>query len=755
MNFGFLNAIMLAGLAALVLPIIVHLISKRRFDVVDWGAMQFLELGRRMRRRVRLQDLLLMALRMALLGLLALGMARPWASGGFLQAFSPNDPRDIAIVIDGSYSMNWEGLGVTPRSSAIQRAHEILDACRPGDTVTLIDAREQPERVAGTPTSDLTFVRRALDTLPPATGTSDLAAAAADAVQTLAFTTNAKRHVVVLTDGQALPWLPANSSAWTNCDDLRRQLPIPLQMFAIDVTDGAVEADGNVFVDPLLLSRELAVPDFPVRIRTTLRQSGPEPIERKAWLELNGQRLDETTQTVTVPPHGRAPVEFEHRFAAAGSYVATVAIDQDDLPSDDRSPAALLVDQGLPVLLIDGDPQLDPVQSETFFLKAAFSPADNQAPWVIAETISGTGWSETDLQGRAVVFLCNVPRLDARQRAALKQFVTAGGGLVIAPGDRVDPANYAQAVEEGLLPYALTQQKHEGDFTLSPILFDPESLEAGWLSRFRTSTGTDLAQTRFATWWGLEAPERPADAAPPEAGQAPGAGDDATGISSARVEAQLKTIDPVIVSGTLGRGAVVMLAIPLDADWSTLPTRSDFVPFVHELVFALISGTHERNVSVGDALRLTLQAGESPREWTFIGPDGSRTPGRSPGIGRQEVELRAARFAGIYEAVFADDPERSEFFVAAADRRESDLSGLDPQLAQQLQQDHGLQFVSGTTDYQETTRTEPGPVELWRWLLLTALAMLVLETVMTRRLVLRGRLDLESDAAATSAQVVA
>ncbi|REJ93045.1 MAG: hypothetical protein DWQ34_11235, partial [Planctomycetota bacterium] len=51
MSFGLLNGLMLLGLAAVALPVIVHLISKRKFDVVQWGAMQFLELGRRTRRR--------------------------------------------------------------------------------------------------------------------------------------------------------------------------------------------------------------------------------------------------------------------------------------------------------------------------------------------------------------------------------------------------------------------------------------------------------------------------------------------------------------------------------------------------------------------------------------------------------------------------------------------------------------------------------------------------------------------------------
>ncbi|MGE4001441.1 MAG: BatA domain-containing protein, partial [Planctomycetaceae bacterium] len=67
MSFGFLNAVMLLGLAGAALPVLVHLLSRRNYDVVAWGAMQFLELGRRTRRRIRLEELLLLLLRIGLM----------------------------------------------------------------------------------------------------------------------------------------------------------------------------------------------------------------------------------------------------------------------------------------------------------------------------------------------------------------------------------------------------------------------------------------------------------------------------------------------------------------------------------------------------------------------------------------------------------------------------------------------------------------------------------------------------------------
>ena len=62
MGLGFANLVMLFGLAALALPPLIHLLNRRRFDVVDWGAMQFLQVGETVRRRILIEELLLMAL---------------------------------------------------------------------------------------------------------------------------------------------------------------------------------------------------------------------------------------------------------------------------------------------------------------------------------------------------------------------------------------------------------------------------------------------------------------------------------------------------------------------------------------------------------------------------------------------------------------------------------------------------------------------------------------------------------------------
>ena len=99
----FLNAVMLAGIAGAALPLVVHLLSRARVRTVDWGAMMFLDEGRGTQENVaRLKQWTLLALRMGIVALLAIAMARPIASASWA---GPSGPLTVVIVLDCSGSM--------------------------------------------------------------------------------------------------------------------------------------------------------------------------------------------------------------------------------------------------------------------------------------------------------------------------------------------------------------------------------------------------------------------------------------------------------------------------------------------------------------------------------------------------------------------------------------------------------------------------------------------------------------------------
>ena len=118
MPFWFLNALMLIGLIAVAIPPIIHLLTRKRFDVVDWAAMQFLQLSERTRRKIFLEELLLMLLRMGLIALFVMALAAPYLTSKRFARWGGRGNRDIVIIFDGSYSMGYVDKGVSAHQAA-------------------------------------------------------------------------------------------------------------------------------------------------------------------------------------------------------------------------------------------------------------------------------------------------------------------------------------------------------------------------------------------------------------------------------------------------------------------------------------------------------------------------------------------------------------------------------------------------------------------------------------------------------------
>ena len=750
MTFDFINPLMLVGLAGMALPVLAHLLSKKRYDVVSWGAMQFLKLGRNARRRLRLEELLLLAVRMGLIALLAIALARPWVAGGFLANHVSKQSRDVVLVVDGSYSMGWEGDQETPHAAAVQRAHEFLEDLDAGDTVALIDAREQPRVVIESPTSDLGRVRESLNHLPPPAGSTDLAEAVATSLQMLTRTSNLGRDVIVLTDGQAKGWQAGDRNLWARIDDLR-QLPTVLpKIWGVNARSDNAGSQSNFSVDRLEMSRELTVVDFPLRITTCVRQSGGHAsVNRRVFLEIDGQRLAEKTLSVQVPSDGEAIVEFDYRFRFTGSHVVSVVLEPDSLPGDDRADAAVRVADALPVLLVDGDPRTDPTRSETFFAKTAMTAVSNETPWIKATVVPWDQFDSSDLNDAEVVLVANVPRFTKSQVGALKDFVAHGGGVCLTLGDKVEQGLYNStlfASEDGLFPVQLDRVAADTDDTLPGVYISDTSLELPWLTHFHRIRGGGFADARFSRWWSLKDPG-PEIRIPSQKEGRP-AGTDVTEQkrqeSAPVVEVTLDTGDPLLLTARLGRGQVALWTSSLDADWNTLPAKPDYVSFLHELIFRLSAGQTVRNVKPGTPLLCSIPPETRADEYVFIAPDGMEFAAEPAGDElRPRVRFTKTHLPGVYtlrREEPADNGVRflSEQFVVDFDRSESDLRPLDQTERVALEAEGRMTFIQERQELSNEMFADDSQAEIWHLLLFVFLAILIAEVFMTRRLVQKG-----------------
>src|SRR5439155_21980354 len=134
----FLNPFMLLGMTAIGIPILIHLLNRRKFERVAWAAMRFLQISvEQNQRRIRVEDILLLMLRCLLLVLLALALARPVLRSVAADVLGVTKVTAV-VVLDNSYSMSQSD-GVESRfESAKTAAVDVIKNLPTGSGVAVV-----------------------------------------------------------------------------------------------------------------------------------------------------------------------------------------------------------------------------------------------------------------------------------------------------------------------------------------------------------------------------------------------------------------------------------------------------------------------------------------------------------------------------------------------------------------------------------------------------------------------------------------
>ncbi|MDX2148784.1 MAG: BatA domain-containing protein [Planctomycetota bacterium] len=181
-------SLLVAGLACIGIPILIHLLLRRRRRPVPWAAMRFLlEAIKQQRRRLKLEQLLLLAARCLLVLLLALAIARPLWNGG--SGLGGGAPRVLYLLIDNSLTGSAVGVdGVSALDGHRARALQLLDGldATRGDRAALIPLASPAEGVVLPASRDLPAVRRLVEQLRATDARADWSGALALAASGMA-----------------------------------------------------------------------------------------------------------------------------------------------------------------------------------------------------------------------------------------------------------------------------------------------------------------------------------------------------------------------------------------------------------------------------------------------------------------------------------------------------------------------------------------------------------------------------------------
>jgi hypothetical protein len=363
--------------------------------------------------------------------------------------------------------------------------------------------------------------------------------------------------------------------------------------------------------------------------------------------------------------------------------------------------------------MIDGQLTGRPFESSTDFLQLALAAGAD--PWQVHRR-GDAEWqrpvaSDPQLAHADVIVLSNVAAVSPEQAAVLEKLVSAGTGLMIFPGDQVDPAAYNQSLYRdgaGLLPARMGR----ADETAPNGLAVEGSADSPLAPMSRVAPEA-LARIR---------PKKFLSVALDEGGR----------DRDARVLARWNDPEahPAAVEKRFGRGRVVLWTVSADRQWSDWPIDPTYVLAQRSAAAAIVrpepAGT---NFTAGEAVAYPLDAGQVVRTPLVSGPDSS--PAEPLAVADQVLRSAATSRAGRYALSWKDasGAEQSRIACANFNPAESNLEPIGEAELTNLLVPLSPAFVH----WGAAQAAEPigeGGREVWRSVVLAVLLLAVVEAAL-------------------------
>lgn len=696
--------------AAAVIPVLIHLWSRRRYFETPWAATQFLLAAiRRHQRRIQIEQWLLLALRALILLLLALALAEPVVSGlPGLSGRMRRPPTYTILVIDTSYSMATEHRGVSRLAETRSQAIKLVEDAAAGDAFSLVRLADPPMVIVGDPSASHAAVIDEINGVRVTNRGADLAATIEHVERLLlaAGEQYERNRVHIFSDLGKTNWSDKSRDRWQS------RLTAISKRAALQVSHvGPKDTPENAAITNIELPSGVTSIGKPVPIKVTISNfSNRQQPRKRVELSVDGRQVDE--RFVDLEIGRQASIVFTTTFHVAGDHVVEASLGDDALRLDNKRWVAVPVRETTRVLCIQGRPHA------AEYVALALQP-DLESGELHAEVASEHAILERTLHEFDCIFLCNVARFTADEAARLRHYVEQGGCLVFVLGDLVQSQLYNEqlgsASQSKLLPAKLNEIVSDRRHTFNPL----EYRHALTLP-FRGHERSGLLTVPTWRYIRLDLID-----------------------DSATVALAFDNGDPAIIEAQLGQGRVLVVATAASPEsldrttepatpWNALASWPSFPPLVHEIVrFAASGRIAQRNVLVGDVLSARLPSRDSKTNATITTPSGDQVSLRL-GEAERFWTYDVTEQPGVYVVAHGDETIPKQSFTVNIDTGSLNDSEsiLEPVDLDSLRGLLDTTVEPGNNNVQEGTGRE---APLFRLALGGLLVLLVLESFLASR----------------------
>ncbi|MCA9008732.1 MAG: BatA domain-containing protein [Planctomycetaceae bacterium] len=440
----FLNpAYVLPGAALVLVPILIHILSRLRYKKVRFAAMEFLlESEELNRRRVVIEQLLLLLLRILAVLLIGLLIARLVLDPGRLLMLRGASMHHV-VILDDSLSMRDQEGGSTVFHQALQILENMLveGSRQPGTSrITLLSTTDPGRPIVADRTLDAAFVQEILPRLRNLT-CSWRAPSPIDAINAardiLAADGGAAPHVHFLTDLRATDWnsRPDTVAALESLKTLNA---------SVDLVAVVNDTRSNVVIQQLAAETLAVAQGIPWRMTVTLKNySSRKATGLRSTVLLDGGSLPGRILIPDIEPGAELQVSHDVTFDSEGRHQIEVRLEDDALREDNRRFLAVEVTEKRLILIIDDEGQ----QEDASFVAAALS-ADPALTGLASEVRASQTLTSANLSRYDCIYLLNVRDLPADTTLLLTDYVRAGGGIIWFPGEQANMRWYSETLRD-------------------------------------------------------------------------------------------------------------------------------------------------------------------------------------------------------------------------------------------------------------------------------------------------------------------
>ncbi len=558
----FLNPFVLFGLAAAAIPILLHLLNKRKLRTVEFSSLTFLkELQKSTMRKITLRQWLLLLLRTLFVILVVLAFSRPVLRGS-LAGFGSHAKTTVALIVDDSYSMslqNQQGVYVKQARAA---ALHVLDMMKDGDDVILVKLSDMPAATIGEPTHDPGRVRTMLQDMTVGSNHRTIEDAIRLTSRLLAQSKNFNKEVYIITDGQRSTF--ANGERKNAPESFRTMFDAQTKFFVIPLNESPFE---NCAVVGAAVASSLLQAGKPVTIEASVKNFGSSAVSnRLTSFILNGNRIMQ--KTVSIVPGGSASIDFTFTPSGPGFQHCSIELEDDVLEADNHYYFTLFVPDHISIALIADD------ESQTPYVRAALSAlaaagVSSAASFLSVQELPPSRISSAAIGESDVILLSGVKDITRSSSQSIAQAMQRGTGVLFFPGSAMDAARW----NADFFPI----------FDLPSLLALPHASHAdsGSISFDKIDFDHPVFKGIFDPQPGKKNPQ----------------------IESPKILRQVQFVSllplrPIITTGggnyflwekKYGRGSMLGFGVSPGADWSDFAVKPIFIPILSQSILYLAS----------------------------------------------------------------------------------------------------------------------------------------------------------------------